>query len=140
MKERSINELFAEWQETAAKVARFYTMTEPEQKNAVCEDWQDDLCKAWSGQLVELQDAMHAKPVTSWRDVAILGILALGHQANSNFNGDVEELDSNYAMIRANGFLIRAVGIMAQREGVSALLNDADFDKSMPNEAEDEAA
>jgi hypothetical protein len=131
---------FIEWQETAAKMARFYTMSEKEQTIAVCEDWQDDLCKAWADRLEELQDAMHANPVTSWRDVAILGIVALGWQAGANFDGTVEDLDDKHAMDRANGYLIRAVGIRAQREGVSSLLNGADFDRSLPKDAKDKAA
>lgn len=133
---------FIEWQEVAAKVARFYSMNEKERKTAVNEDWADDLCAAWNDRLEGLQDAMHAKPVSSWRHVAILGIVAIGWQAAGNFNGEVEDLDDEHAMERANGYLIRAVGIMAQRDCVSPLIADADFDKGLPKNDKkvDEAA
>jgi hypothetical protein len=133
---------FVEWQKTATKVASYYKMCEADQRHGVREDWADDLVNAWSDTLCALDGEMYAKPITSWRDVAVLGVLALRCQASGTFDGKVEDLDSQHAMSRSIAHLVRAVGIMAQRENISSLITDADFDSVMPKgeEAEEKAA
>lgn len=117
---------FLEWQKLAAEELEYHYGPRKHRGG-------DRRITSIEKKMVKLQRILQTKPVRGWHDVMMHGVLVLrweapGDFSGKEFDGSIENLTSTFPADQSRGFLLRAVCLMAQREGFSPLVAGADLD------------